>query len=147
MEGITRTSIRARVTNRKVSAAETAMQVQAMLPYTLRGAVWLILYMFFILAPLWFVARASWINDDSHPDLDAHVDKLDHFAASLADGVIDDKELATQEANLVTAMKAVEGSLSDDQHAKVPSVRYFSVAGPRLRCVRLLPRVCRASGR
>jgi predicted ferric reductase len=28
------------------------MQVQAMLPYTVRGAVWLILYLFFILAPL-----------------------------------------------------------------------------------------------
>ena len=65
------------------------------------------------------MARASWLNDDSHPDLDAHVEGLEHFAASLADGVIDDKELATQEANLVAAMKAVEGSLSDDQHAKV----------------------------
>jgi hypothetical protein len=65
------------------------------------------------------MARASWINDDSHPDLDAHVDSLDHFTASLADGVIDDQELSTQETNLVTAMKAVEGSLSDDQHAKV----------------------------
>lgn len=65
------------------------------------------------------MARASWLDDDSHPDLDAHVDKLDHFAASLADGVIDDQELATQEANLVAAMKAVEGSLTDDQHAKV----------------------------
>ena len=28
------------------------MQVQSMLPYTVRGAVWLILYLFFILAPL-----------------------------------------------------------------------------------------------
>jgi hypothetical protein len=65
------------------------------------------------------MARASWINDDSTPDLDAHVADLDHFTASLADGVIDAKELATQEANLVTAMKAVEASLSDDQHAKV----------------------------
>jgi hypothetical protein len=65
------------------------------------------------------MARASWISDDSHPDLDAHVDGLDHFAASLADGVIDDQELATQEANLVAAMKAVEGSLSDEQHARV----------------------------
>jgi hypothetical protein len=65
------------------------------------------------------MARASWLNDDSHPDLDAHVDSLDHFAASLADGVIDDHELSTQEANLAAAMKAVEGSLSDDQHAKV----------------------------
>jgi hypothetical protein len=65
------------------------------------------------------MARASWISDDSHPDLDAHVDSLEHFASSLADGVIDANELATQEANLMTAMKAVEGSLSDEQHAKV----------------------------
>jgi hypothetical protein len=65
------------------------------------------------------MARASWLNDDSTPDLDAHVADLDHFAASLADGVVDAKELATQETNLVNAMKAVEASLSDDQHAKV----------------------------
>jgi hypothetical protein len=65
------------------------------------------------------MARASWLDDDSHPDLDAHVGKLDHFAASIADGVIDDGELATQEANLVAAMKAIEATLSDDQHAKV----------------------------
>jgi len=65
------------------------------------------------------MARASWLSDDSHPDLDAHVGSLEHFAASLADGVIDDKELATQEANLAAAMKAVESSLSDEQHAKV----------------------------
>jgi aldehyde:ferredoxin oxidoreductase len=65
------------------------------------------------------MARASWLNDESTPDLDAHVASLDHFAASLADGVIDAQELATQEANLVTAMKAVESALSDDQHAKV----------------------------
>jgi hypothetical protein len=65
------------------------------------------------------MARISWINDDSTPDLDAQVEKLDHFTRSLADGVIDTSELATQEANLVAAMKAVEGSLSDEVHAKV----------------------------
>ena len=65
------------------------------------------------------MARASWLDDDSHPDLDAHVESLDHFATSLADGVVDEHELTTQEANLAAAMKAVEGSLSDDQHAKV----------------------------
>lgn len=65
------------------------------------------------------MARASWINDDSTPDLDAHVAGLEHFAQSLADGVIDDRELATQESNLVAAMKAVESTLSDEQHAKV----------------------------
>lgn len=65
------------------------------------------------------MARASWINDDTTPDLDAHVGQLEHFTQSIADGVIDDKELATQEQNLVAAMKAVEGSLSDELHAKV----------------------------
>ena len=65
------------------------------------------------------MARISWINDESHPDLDAHVGKLEHFTQSLADGVIDAQELATQEKNLVAAMKAVEGSLNDDQHGKV----------------------------
>lgn len=65
------------------------------------------------------MARASWIQDDSTPDLDAHVGKLEHFTQSLADGVIDAQELATQEHNLVAAMKAVEGSLDDELHAKV----------------------------
>jgi hypothetical protein len=65
------------------------------------------------------MARPSWINDDSHPDLDAHVGKLEHFASSLADGVIDATELSTQEKNLVSAMRAVESSLSDEQHAHV----------------------------
>jgi hypothetical protein len=65
------------------------------------------------------MARVSWLNDESHPDLDAHVENLEHFAASLADGVIDAQELATQEKNLVAAMRAAEGTLNDDQHAKV----------------------------
>ena len=65
------------------------------------------------------MARQSWIDSDNLPALDAHVESLDHFAASLADGVIDDSELATQEANLVAAMKAVEGSLSDEQHTRI----------------------------
>ena len=65
------------------------------------------------------MARISWLNDESTPDLDAQVAKLDHFTQAIADGVIDAQEMATQETNLVAAMKAVEGSLSDDQHAKV----------------------------
>ena len=49
------------------------------------------------------MARVSWLNDESTPDLDAHVGKLEHFTQSLADGVIDAQELATQERNLVSA--------------------------------------------
>lgn len=65
------------------------------------------------------MARTSWLNDESTPDLDAHVGKLEHFTSSIADGVIDAKEMSTQEANVVAAMKAVEGSLDDATHAKV----------------------------
>ena len=68
------------------------------------------------------MARTPWIDQDTHPALDAHVDQLEHFAQSLADGVVDAKELATQEQNLVAAMKAVEGELSDAQHDKVTRV-------------------------
>ena len=65
------------------------------------------------------MARISWLNDESTPDLDAHVGKLEHFTRSIADGVIDANELAVQESNLVSAMKAVEGSLDDAQHVNV----------------------------
>lgn len=65
------------------------------------------------------MARANWIDDDNHPDLDAHVGQLEHFATAIADGAIDAAELAQQQTNLLAAMRAVEGDLSDDQHAKV----------------------------
>jgi hypothetical protein len=65
------------------------------------------------------MARTSWLDADNHPDIDAHVQQLDHFAKAIADGVIDKDELAAQEKNLIAAMKAVEPSLSDEQHAQV----------------------------
>ena len=65
------------------------------------------------------MARASWIDDDNHPDLDAHVSQLEHFSNALADGVISSDELTKQEGNLMAAMRAVESSLSDEQHAQV----------------------------
>jgi hypothetical protein len=65
------------------------------------------------------MARTSWITADSNPDLDAHVAQLEHFTQSLADGVVTSDELEKQEANLVAAMRIVEASLTDDQHAKV----------------------------
>jgi hypothetical protein len=65
------------------------------------------------------MARASWIDDDSNPALDAHVAKLEHFTAALADGKIDTSELEHQEKNLVAAMRAVEPHLDDAMHGKV----------------------------
>jgi hypothetical protein len=74
------------------------------------------------------MARASWIDDDDHPSLAAHVERLAHFTQSLADGVVDSGELATQEQNLIAAMKAVESELSDTQHAKVTALLAEAVA-------------------
>ena len=65
------------------------------------------------------MARTSWIDADSNPDLDAHVAQLEHFTKSMADGQVDKAELEKQENNLVAAMKAVESTLNDEQHAKV----------------------------
>jgi ATP phosphoribosyltransferase len=65
------------------------------------------------------MGKSSWIDDDNNPALDEHVARLEHFTQAMADGVIDAKELDKQEALLVEAMRAVEGSLSDEQHAQV----------------------------
>ena len=65
------------------------------------------------------MARANWINDENHPDLDEHVGQLEHFISSIADGHVDKDELAKQEENLITAMKAAESTLNDEQHALV----------------------------
>jgi hypothetical protein len=65
------------------------------------------------------MARDSWIDADSNPDLDAHVSQLEHFTRSMADGVIDANELEKQENNLVAAMREAEKVLDDAQHAKV----------------------------
>ena len=68
------------------------------------------------------MARANWIDDDNHPTIDAHMQQLEHFTKSIADGVVDKNELATQNQRLVAAMRAAEAGLSDEQHAKVTAL-------------------------
>ena len=65
------------------------------------------------------MARQSWIDADSNPDLDAHVSQLEHFTQAMADGQVDAGELEKQENNLVAAMRDAEAVLDDAQHAKV----------------------------
>lgn len=69
------------------------------------------------------MARINWLDEDTDlPALEAHVQKLEHFTNSLADGVIDADELAKQNDAVVAAMKAVQDELSDEQHAKVTTL-------------------------
>jgi len=66
------------------------------------------------------MARINWLDEETDlPALDEHVQQLEHFTQSLADGVIDAGELAKQNDAVVAAMKAVQDELSDAQHAKV----------------------------
>ena len=67
--------------------------------------------------------RINWLDDDTNlPALDEQLEKLQHFTDSMADGVIDKTELSQQTEAVVTAMKAVQDELSDEQHKKVTSL-------------------------
>ena len=67
--------------------------------------------------------RTNWLDEDTDlPLIDEHAQQLEHFASSMADGVIDNAELSKQQEALVAAMKAVEGELSDELHAKVTTL-------------------------
>ena len=65
------------------------------------------------------MARTSWFDDANLPVIDEQVQKLESFANAMADGVIEKRELDRQQESVVAAMKAVEATLNDDQHAKV----------------------------
>ena len=66
------------------------------------------------------MGRVSWLDEDTDlPLIDEHLQQLEHFTASLADGVVDSAELERQQHALIAAMKAVEAELDDEQHAKV----------------------------
>ena len=66
------------------------------------------------------MARISWFDETKHlPVIDEQAQKLDSFVEAMADGVIDKKELENQQESLIQAMRAVEGDLNDEQHAKI----------------------------
>jgi hypothetical protein len=66
------------------------------------------------------MARTHWFDDSTHlPVIDEQAQKLDSFVQAMADGVIDKDEIEKQQESLIQVMKAVEGDLTDEQHAKV----------------------------
>ena len=69
------------------------------------------------------MARTSWSDEKTNlPLIDEMVQKLESFTRAMADGVVEKRELEEQQKRLTAAMKAVEGDLSDDLHAKVTRV-------------------------
>jgi hypothetical protein len=69
------------------------------------------------------MARTSWFDEKAqHPVFQERVEKLESFTSALADGQVTKQELASQEARLVAAMKALEPKLSDEQHEAATTV-------------------------
>jgi ribosomal protein S13 len=64
--------------------------------------------------------RVDWFDETTHmPVIDEQVQNLSVFVDAMADGVIDHAELEKQQSSVVDAMKAVEGDLNDELHAKI----------------------------
>jgi hypothetical protein len=66
------------------------------------------------------MARTPWLDDEqTSVRVDDYARQLGSFVEAMADGHIDDRELATQEARVVELMKQVEPLLDDATHARV----------------------------
>lgn len=64
--------------------------------------------------------RTPWLDTTTDaPVIAEQAKRLESFIAAMADGQVDANELASQESRLVAAMKAVEPTLSDEQHSEV----------------------------
>jgi hypothetical protein len=83
--------------------------------------------------------RTSWFDDKAgHEAIQDRVSQLESFTSALEDGVITGQELDSQEKRLIDAMKAVESTLSDEQHAKVTTVHVELTAYNIMRLLREL---------
>ncbi len=66
------------------------------------------------------MARMNWLDEDAQSTLiDDYAKNMESFVDAMADGRIDDQELAGQEQRLVDLMKQVEPTLDDDTHQKM----------------------------
>jgi hypothetical protein len=66
------------------------------------------------------MARTNWFDEKTNePLIDDYARQLDSFLQTMADGVVEEKEIKAQEGRLVKLMKEVEPKLDDTLHAKV----------------------------
>lgn len=67
--------------------------------------------------------RTSWFDESAGFDaIQERASKLGSFTSALADGEVSKNEVASQEQRLTAAMRALEATLNDEQHAKVTTV-------------------------
>ena len=69
------------------------------------------------------MGRTSWFDENAGFEaIQDRASKLESFTSALADGEVSRNEVSGQEQRLLTAMRALEPTLNDDQHAKVTAV-------------------------
>ena len=72
-----------------------------------------------------FSADVAWFDEATHTPLIAdYAQRLEPYLAAVADGVVDQSELAAQEARLVALMQEVEPQFDPKLHAKVTQLLY-----------------------
>lgn len=65
-------------------------------------------------------SRTDWFDDKTMtPMIEESARQLDSFLSTMADGVVEEKELRAQEKRLVELMKEVDPRLDDDTHELV----------------------------
>ena len=66
------------------------------------------------------MSRQSWLDEETQEvRIDEYTQQLGTFIDAMADGRVDDNELAAQETRLVETMREVEPALDDELHGKV----------------------------
>ena len=66
------------------------------------------------------MARQSWFDEKTEtPLIEQYARQLDSFIQTMADGIVEEREIKEQEGRLVKLMKEVEPLLDDAAHAKV----------------------------
>jgi hypothetical protein len=66
------------------------------------------------------VGRQKWFDEASHePLIEGYARQLDTFIQTMADGIVDDREIKAQEKRLIDLMKEVEPLLDDKAHPMV----------------------------
>ncbi len=65
-------------------------------------------------------SKSAWFDEASHtPIIAEKARRAESFVAAMADGKIDQSEIASQEARVVKLMQEVEPKLDENLHAKI----------------------------
>ena len=64
--------------------------------------------------------RQTWFDEKTHaPLIEQYARQLDSFMTTMADGIVEEREIKEQEERLAKLMKEVEPLLDDATHEKV----------------------------